>query len=196
MKLMTIFDVYPFFGMAQIVLRRMLKESAIFFVLLTLLAAGFAQSLLGLDAADGTRDSTDAIINSLIQGLLGSSNFALYQQGTVSYPFGLVIYYSWCILTLVLLLNILIALFGSAYSDAVSSATEVYMAFFAQKTIEAIRAPDKYVYVAPFNLIEGLFVAPWEYVVSRKTYARINRVVMSILFFLPLCVFSLLFLLS
>jgi hypothetical protein len=195
MKLMTIFDVYPFFGMAQIVLRRMLKESAIFFVLLTLLAAGFAQSLLGLDAADGTRDSTDAIINSLIQGLLGSSNFALYQQGTVSYPFGLVIYYSWCILTLVLLLNILIALFGSAYSDAVSSATEVYMTFFAQKTIKAIRAPDRYVYVAPFNLIE-ISVAPWEYVVSRKTYARINRVVMSILFFLPLCVLSLLFLLS
>lgn len=71
MKLLTIFDPYQYFGICQIVLRRMLKESSIFFVLLALLALGFAQALLGLDAADGSREVTGKIINSLIQGLLG-----------------------------------------------------------------------------------------------------------------------------
>jgi hypothetical protein len=45
------------------------------------------------------------------------------------YPFGLIIYYAWCFLSIIILVNVLIALFGSAYSD-------VYLAFFAHKTIE------------------------------------------------------------
>lgn len=52
-----------------------------------------------------------------------------------------------------------------------------------------IRAPDEYIYPAPFNLIEFLLIAPLEYVllvlvqsiahhpyryvVSKKTYARV-----------------------
>lgn len=37
-----------------------------------------------------------------------------------------------------------------------------YMAFFAGKTVSMIRAPDSYVYPAPFNLIEMVLVAPFE----------------------------------
>lgn len=39
-----------------------------------------------------------------------------------------------------------------------------YLAFFAGKTVGMIRAPDSFVYPAPFNLIELVFVAPFEYV--------------------------------
>jgi hypothetical protein len=39
------------------------------------------------------------------------------------------------------------------------------LAFFASKTVGMIRAPDSYVYPAPFNLIETVFVAPLEWVV-------------------------------
>lgn len=53
--------------------------------------------------------------------------------------------------------------------------------------MSSVRAPDSYVYPAPFNLVE-LFILPLEWIVSKKTYARINRVLMSFLFFLPLCV--------
>lgn len=85
------------------------------------------------------------------EGCHRSPAFDLYEKGTQSYPFGLIIYYGWSILVLILLLNVLIALFGSAYSDSVATAVETYMAFFSEKTIDAIRAPDTYVYVAPFN---------------------------------------------
>lgn len=63
------------------------------------------------------------------------------------------------------------------------------MAFFSAKTIESIRAPDVFVYVAPFNLIEAV-IAPLEYCISRASYAKLNRVVMSVVFFLPLFVWS------
>jgi hypothetical protein len=46
----------------------------------------------------------------------------------------------------------------------VDDAEAQYLAFFAGKTVGMIRAPDSYVYPAPFNIIEVFFVAPWEYV--------------------------------
>lgn len=52
------------------------------------------------------------------------------------YPFGLIVYYSWNFLATIILVNVLIALFGSAYSDVVENATDEYLAFFAGKTIE------------------------------------------------------------
>lgn len=46
--------------------------------------------------------------------------------------------------------------------QVVSDAEAEYMAFFAWKTVAMIRAPDSYVYPAPFNLVEAFFIAPFE----------------------------------
>lgn len=48
--------------LGQIVVWRMLKESAVFFTLLGLLAIGFGQALTGLDVADEARDSTESTL--------------------------------------------------------------------------------------------------------------------------------------
>lgn len=75
----------------------------------------------------------------------------------------------------------LISLFSSAYSDVryldviicfisltfdlfqvVDDSEAQYLAFFAGKTVGMIRAPDSYVYPAPFNLIEILLISPFE----------------------------------
>jgi hypothetical protein len=128
----------------------MLRESAIFFTLLALLAMGFAQSLLGLDASDeNPRDATEAVVRSLIEGdafdmtglpdplmldlgLLGSPNFDLYaRDGNIAYPYGMISYVLWSFLTLVILLNVLVALFGSAYSQVTDDAVPQFMAFWA-----------------------------------------------------------------
>ena len=45
------------------------------------------------------------------------------------------------------LLNILIALYNSAYEDISSNATDEYMAIFAQKTMQFVRAPDENVFI-------------------------------------------------
>lgn len=54
-----------------------------------------------------------------------------------------------------------------------------------------VRAPDTFVYPAPTNIIEVFLVAPWELVLSPKAYTKLNRVVMSVLFCVPLAVIGL-----
>ncbi|KAG8918772.1 hypothetical protein FRC00_012088, partial [Tulasnella sp. 408] len=187
MKIITVFDGFKYIGTMQICVARMLRESGIFFVLLAIVGIGFAQSMYAIDAADGHTDRGGLIINNLIQGLLGSPDF-----GGAS---------NWNIFTTIVLLNILISLFSSAYEDVTDDAAAHFLAFFAGKTISMIRAPDQFIEgelkvdvlfgSAPFNLIETFFVAPFEWFMSRKRYAKYNRIVMTVVFFIPLVVIAL-----
>ena len=56
----------------------------------------------------------------------------------------------------------------------VGDAEAQYLAFFASKTVGMIRAPDSYVYPAPFNLIEAVFIAPFELAFQKKKYPLLN----------------------
>lgn len=113
------------------------------------MGVGFLQSLYALDAADGESGGGEIVINGLIQALLGCVEVILYwisltirspdfdsPSERFGYPFGLIVYYSWNFLTTIILVNVLIALFGSAYSDVEENATDEYLAFFAHKTID------------------------------------------------------------
>ncbi|KAF7352544.1 hypothetical protein MVEN_01219700 [Mycena venus] len=186
MKLVTIFDGYKYVGTMQICVARMLQESSIFFALLSVLTLGFGQGLYALDASDGKIASTGAIVNSLVQALLQAPDYSNFEQSTA----GLTLYYLWGVITCLILLNILISLFSSAYQDVVDDAEAQYLAFFASKTVGMIRAPDSYVYPAPFNLIEVFLISPFELFwfcsLSPSAYAQLNRVVMAFVFFVPL----------
>ncbi|KJA29836.1 hypothetical protein HYPSUDRAFT_60682 [Hypholoma sublateritium FD-334 SS-4] len=175
-----------YMGTMQICVARMLKESGIFFALLSLLAVGFAQALYALDAADGSTEPASSIFNVLIQGLLQSPDYEKFSAS----PVGLTLYYLWNAVTAIVLLNVLISLFSSAYSDVVDDAEAQYLAFFASKTVGMIRAPDSFVYPAPFNLIETFIIAPLEFFpvvrLNEKHYAKLNRYVMGTIFFIPL----------
>lgn len=46
------------------------------------------------------------------------------------------------------LLNILIALYNSAYEDITDNAIDEYMALLSQKTMQFVRAPDENVFIA------------------------------------------------
>ncbi|KAH8830357.1 calcium activated cation channel [Flagelloscypha sp. PMI_526] len=182
MKLIRIFDGYKYVGTMQICIARMLRESGIFFALLSILALGFYQGLYALDLADGVADTPVVVVNLLVQALLGDPSFDKFAESSA----GLWLYYLWNVVTAVILLNVLISLFSSAYEDVVDDAEGEYLAFFAEKTVGMIRAPDSYVYPAPFNLIEAFFIAPFEPCVSHQTYAIINNYVMTTIFFVPL----------
>ncbi|KAJ7068566.1 calcium activated cation channel [Mycena amicta] len=186
MKIITIFDGYQYVGMMQICVARMLQESGIFFALLSLLSIGFAQGLYALDVSDGKVDEPTTIANVLIQALLQSPNYDKFEHS----PMGLVLYYFWGVITCLILLNILISLFSSAYSDVVDDAEAQYLAFFASKTIGMVRAPDSFVYPAPFNLIEVFIVSPFEllpwFSLNKRNYAGLNRLVMGLVFLIPL----------
>ncbi|KAG6817856.1 hypothetical protein H0H87_001688 [Tephrocybe sp. NHM501043] len=180
-----------YMGTLQICVSRMLKESGIFFALLSVLAIGFTQGLFALDAADGLTEGPSVVVNVLVQALLGSPDFEKYSG---SLP-GLILYYLWNTVTAIVLLNVLISLFSSAYSDVIDDAEAQYLAFFASKTVGMIRAPDTYVYPAPFNLVETFFVAPFEMIpgfrLNTNNYAKLNRYMMGVLFFIPLTIVAL-----
>ncbi len=81
------------------------------------------------------------------------------------------------------LLNILIALYNSAYADITDNAIDEYMALFSQKTMQFVRAPDENVFIAPFNLIEVfLLILPFEWWMSTARYERLNNYVMGVIY--------------
>ncbi|GKZ52059.1 hypothetical protein AbraIFM66951_010446, partial [Aspergillus brasiliensis] len=81
------------------------------------------------------------------------------------------------------LLNILIALYNSAYEDISGNAIDEYMAIFAQKTMQFVRAPDENVFIPPFNLLEIIFlVLPFEWWLPKQYYAKLNDVIMGIIY--------------
>ncbi|KAF9651096.1 hypothetical protein BDM02DRAFT_3267407 [Thelephora ganbajun] len=102
LQLITIFDGYKYMGTLQICVARMLQESGIFFA-----------GLYALDVADGTFDDASMVVHLLIQSLLQSPDYDKFKLS----PASLTLYYLWNVVTAVILLNVLISLFSSAYSD-------------------------------------------------------------------------------
>jgi hypothetical protein len=98
-------------------------------------------------------------------------------------PFGLILYYIFTFVVMVILLNILIALYNSAYQDITDNAIDEYMALFAQKTMQFVRAPDENVFIAPFNLIEIFcLIIPFEWWMDANRYERLNNYVMAVIY--------------
>ena len=82
----------------------------------------------------------------------------------------------------IVLLNILIALYNSSYEDIYENADEEYLALFAQKTMQFVRAPDENVYIAPFNIIEIFISGTMEWWMNKTTYEFINDCVMGFIY--------------
>ena len=73
-------------------------------------------------------------------------------------------------------------MYGSAYEDIYENANDEFLAFFAQKAMQFVRAPDENVYIAPFNIIEMVVAVMFEWWMDKKTFEKVNDVVMSIVY--------------
>lgn len=180
-RLMLYFDSFRFFGAMLVVTKVMLKESLIFFALLLFVFIGFFQAFLGLDQVDQNIDATYFILESMIKAVLTSPEFEGFDN--FGKPFGLILYYIYAFVIMTILLNILIALFNSAYEDISSNSTDEYMALFAGKTLQFARAPDENVYIAPFNLFEICFlIIPLEWWMPADKYEKLNDFFMGVIY--------------
>ncbi|KAK2071073.1 hypothetical protein P8C59_005526 [Phyllachora maydis] len=184
-RLLLYLDSFRFFGAMLVVLKVMMRESIIFFALLAVVVVGFLQSFIGLDSADDqVAGDMSFIITSMANAIMQSPDFSGFDK--FQHPFGLVLYYCFTFIVMVILLNILIALYNSAYEDIYDNANDEFLALFAQKTMLFVRAPDENVFIAPFNLIEiFLLVLPFEWWMSKKLYKQLNDAVMWLIY-LPL----------
>ncbi|KAF2089706.1 hypothetical protein K490DRAFT_37815 [Saccharata proteae CBS 121410] len=182
MRLMLYMDTFRFFGAMLVVLKVMMKESLIFFALLIVVLVGFFQGFIGMDGADDNKiTATSFIAQAMLNAIMQSPEFDGFDR--FAPPFGIILYYVFTFVVMVVLLNILIALYNSAYEDITDNAIDEYMALFAHKTLQFVRAPDENVFIAPFNLVElfGL-ILPFEWWLSDYHYGRLNDVVMGVIY--------------
>ncbi|KAI8941633.1 hypothetical protein NX059_002846 [Plenodomus lindquistii] len=182
MRLLLYLDTFRFFGAMLVVLKVMMRESLIFFALLFVVMVGFFQAFLGLDIADDSlADDVPFVIQAMLNAVMQSPEFEGFDN--FSPPFGIILYYIFTFVVMVILLNILIALYNSAYEDITENAIDEYMALFSQKTMQFVRAPDENVFIAPFNLIEMFFlILPFEWWLDSKRYEKLNDTVMAIIY--------------
>ncbi|EDK43809.1 conserved hypothetical protein [Lodderomyces elongisporus NRRL YB-4239] len=178
-RLLLFLDAQKFVGAMIVVLKVMMKESLLFFVLLFVVIMGFLQGFIGLDASDGSSDATKKILISLMKAVIGGSDFG--DMGKLVPPYASILYYCYQFLLSVILMNILIALYSTAYAAVVENATDEYFALVAQKTLRYVRAPDENIYVPPFNLIE-LAMTPLGWVLSEAAYKDLNYYVMLVIY--------------
>ncbi|PYH97381.1 potassium ion channel Yvc1 [Aspergillus ellipticus CBS 707.79] len=180
-RMMLYLDSFRFFGAMFVILRVMMKESIIFFALLFVVLAGFFQAFIGMAQVDNDIPITKSIIQGMANSVMQSPDFGIFED--FAYPFGIILYYLFNFVVMTVLLNILIALYNSAYEDISGNAIDEYMATFAQKTIQFVRAPDENVFIPPFNLLEIVFlVLPFEWWLPRQYYAKLNDVVMGVIY--------------
>ncbi|KAL1585544.1 hypothetical protein WHR41_05689 [Cladosporium halotolerans] len=182
MRLLLYLDGFRFFGAMLVVLKVMMKESLIFFALLIVVLIGFLQAFVGMDSADDNAVTAVGFISTqMLNAIMGSPEFDQWDR--FAPPFGLILYYIYNFIIIVILLNVLIALYNSAYEDVTDNAIDEYLALFSQKTLQFVRAPDENVFIAPFNLVEMVCLSlPFEWWMSKAQYARLNDYVMGVLY--------------
>ncbi|KAL4783173.1 hypothetical protein BJX76DRAFT_261591 [Aspergillus varians] len=181
MRMMLYLDTFRFFGAMFVVLRVMMKESLIFFALLLVVLVGFFQAFMGMAQVDEGPLGTKSIIIAMANSVMQSPEFGMFED--FAFPFGIVLYYFYTFIVLTILLNILIALYNSAYEAISGNAADEYMAMFAQKTMQFVRAPDENVFIPPFNIVEIVFlILPFEWWLSSPAYAKLNDIVMGIIY--------------
>ncbi|KJK82037.1 hypothetical protein H634G_02230 [Metarhizium anisopliae BRIP 53293] len=180
-RLMLYLDSFRFFGAMLVVLKVMMKESVIFFALLIIIIIGFLQAFIGLDLTDdNVANDVLFIIESMTKAILQSPEFEGFEG--FGPPWGIILYYCFTFVVMIILLNILIALYNSAYEDIYENADDEYLALFSQKTMQFVRAPDENVYIAPFNLIEIVISALFEWWMPKHMYEVINDYVMAVIY--------------
>lgn len=168
------------------VLQKMLKDGIMFFWLLAWVYIGFLQSFYALKSDDKKDFYTSNML--LLRGFLQDPDWELANDIDESY--GNWLFAVYLFLTSIILLNLLIALFNSSYTNITDSAEKEYLALFSFKVFSYLKSPDQFPYAAPFNLIEVFFIIPWSFVLSKESYHKLNRFVMGTLFGVPVLIIA------
>ncbi|KAF9403999.1 hypothetical protein BGZ94_004421 [Podila epigama] len=185
-KTLSLLDGLQYFGTMVMVLQKMLKDGIMFFWMLAWVFIGFLQSFYALpDDADKDFYGTSML---LIRGFLQDPDFEV--AGSFHPVYGNWLFGLYIFLTSIILLNLLIALFNSSYTNITDSSEKEYLALFTFKVFSYLKSPDQFPYAAPFNLIEVFFIIPWSPFVSKRAYRKANRSIMSVLFCIPILIIA------
>ncbi|KAF9202844.1 hypothetical protein BGZ49_007021 [Haplosporangium sp. Z 27] len=185
-KTLSLLDGFQYFGTMVMVLQKMIKDGIMFFWLLAWVYIGFFQSFYALQEDDLKDFGNSTML--LVRGFLQDPDWEL--ADSIDKNYGNYLFALYLFLTSIILLNLLIALFNSSYTNITDSSEKEYLAMFTFKVFSYLKSPDQFPYAAPFNLIEVFFVIPWSFVLSTESYRKLNRLVMGPLFCIPILVIA------
>jgi hypothetical protein len=110
-RLMLFLDTFRFFGAMLVILKVLMKESLIFFALLAVVCIGFLQAFVGMDQVLDNGATVSDVVKGMTNTLMQSPDFDAFDN--FAPPFGITLYYIFTFVVMVILLNVLIALFNS-----------------------------------------------------------------------------------
>ncbi|KAG0204001.1 hypothetical protein BGX33_008777 [Mortierella sp. NVP41] len=180
-KTLSLLDGSQYFGTMVMVLQKMLKDGIMFFWLLAWVFIGFLQSMYALQE-DSKKDFWTTL-KFLVRGFLQDPDWDV--ATTLDEKYGFWVFGLYLFMSSIILLNLLVALFNSSYTNITDSSEKEYLALFTFKVFSYLKSPDQFPYAAPFNLIEVFFVIPFTPILSKENYRTLNRVVMGTLFWIP-----------
>lgn len=134
MRILLYLDNLRFFGAMLVILKTMMRESLIFFLLLLVISVGFLQAFIGLNQVQGASGVSKNIVRAMTHALLQSPEFDGFDD--FSPPFGLILYYIYTFVLTVILLNILIALYNSMSRTQFSKSPALFIFLISSKKVE------------------------------------------------------------
>lgn len=155
-RLLFYLDCFEYVGVIIVVISKMMKESLLFFVLLSIVVLGFLQGFIGLDTSDGEVDMFSKIFHSMVKSIIAGAQFPVFD--TLLPPYSVYVYYVFRFLINVMLMKILSALYNNSYKETVGRSADEYTALFSAKVLRYVRAPDENVFIPPLNLVEWVLL--------------------------------------
>jgi hypothetical protein len=184
-RLLTILDRYPFFGTMIISMKYMIRDTALFFALFIVFFVGFFQSIVFLAPRSIPGDikyTTKDVFSDLVRIFFGSSFLGFDRVASFSNIFAQVLMVIYIAICALYLMNILISVLSKSFSKISENAQMEHQYNFTVKVMEFVNSDNLFPFVPPFNLIQIFVIYPLSPFVDARTYARINRTAIRLLF--------------
>ncbi|KAI9034651.1 hypothetical protein DFJ74DRAFT_716494 [Hyaloraphidium curvatum] len=172
LRVLSAFSEIPFVATTLMTVRRVLRDTRLFLILLIPLCVGFSQALRGLDPKGKAGMGFWGVFFLLMRGFIGDLDFDAAQA---FHPFwGPVFYGSFVAIGYIILGNLLVAIYWESYYAALADAG---YRFRLQRILAALELGDLGTprpFPPPFNLLELVLVKPAVLVFGRggETWAR------------------------
>eukprot|EP00741_Cyanophora_paradoxa_P019862 tig00000217_g19170.t1 len=154
-RLLNTCDLHPDLGPLLVIIKGMMTDFFVFIVVLALVLLGFAQTIHVFMEPILSPDNNLALSDSIIMMFRAVLGGDFYEQVQEAFPaWGPLFYFVFVILTTVMLLNLLIALFGGTYGRITDNAQNEFQ--FGRATTYLSFVQRDYV-PPPFNLVAKAF---------------------------------------
>ena len=178
-RLFSVLDHYPYFSQLLIAFRLMAIDLVAVFVLIMISCSGF---FVAFTLSFGKDDyNASAVAYSLFQMILGFTPAAwnIWDDYNI---LGKIILTLFLFICHFLIVTILITVLTNSFMAIVANANEEHQFLFAVNTISMVKSDALFSYIAPTNIIAWL-LTPLRYVISFRSFVKLNRTVIKMTHF-------------